>query len=845
MLLDLTTFTEIDPLNHWSQTSSRNTGANIIRDESSYVYKDYGVDFFGDTVQDIDVEITSVTNQSYYYPPVIGVWGLFNNLGDYASASNPSLSVYTEMIRNSTTNYYIRFRCAQNYQSQSYYATIGTKYYLKITSNGTNGTCKIYPTSGDRVADTNILQTLSITVVATLYRYLKVGFSWGQNSSGITATGYVENVDDGTLPPEIIETDTLSLSDSIAVLRSGEETLEKPDACTLNDAIEIYGIDIVDINNKIYISKEELIDIDSKINTVISVISDCTNLISSVNGEVEDIDNDIRTLAESTNNVQNDIRVLADYQIPGDVGFQSLGTEYIKVYINEEEKIDVTIDTITITKVLNGVHTASFELGRTYDSTKPDTDSTVLIKYHNWLLYKGYISSITPASTPESIRINCSDKYWKRNREKVYFFVGHKPEDNEETYYYYISHALSNAIGWNPGIGNFIPQTMNLFGTPESDAIASLITNSGNFAWYYDENENKKLWEAGRGSIINLERQELDKNLGLYQVLKHQFTESILNIVNKLRVQMGDKVIRTFNITGGTKEYPAYTYVSVAHTAVNPDWDDNYEILAKNSGTGYGWDWHNVSDKDKYSDVFTKYKLPFLDPEMESWTDRYPPQVEIIIPWFGSSWECSVKEGLLTEGFTIDYENRELIFNEPIYLVRKNEYGMATEIKRAMVSLSLWKKKYYSNTNEGDDPESDISYPLMFFTDKVGTYPETIINLLQLSNLSIQYGGRYEDDEGERTIIPSWNDTAFAKDLAYWQLSKTAYKEIKGSINVTLDTVVTYGMNLSNRIQIDGVTENALNIMSMTYNISNFTVAIQLQNGQYYRRNTSLPSHGV
>ncbi len=662
-----------------------------------------------------------------------------------------------------------------------------------------------------------------------------------------------------TRPQKVYLEDTLNLSDSIIKgnLYRKEEGLNiedsinidiqyhknLEDALSLNDTIEAYAIDTEDITNKIRTRKLVLEDIDNKINTAIGVISDCTNLVSLVNGEIGDMDNDIRTLAESTNNVQNDIRILADYQIPGDAGFQSLGKEYIKVYIDGSEQTDLDVDSVTITKIISGIHTASFELGRAYDSTKPDMESVVLIKYHNWLLYKGYISSITPASTPESIRINCSDKYWKRNREKVYFFVGHKPTDDKEKYYYYISTALSTAIGWNPGIGNFVPQTITLFGTSESDAITNLITESGNFGWYYDENEDKKLWEAGRGSIVNLERQEIGKNLGLYQVLRHSFTENVLNIVNKLRVHMGDKVIRRFNATGGTKEYPGYTYESI-HTAVNPDWNDNYEVLAKNSDNGYGWDWHKSSDNDKYEDVFIKYDLPFLNPESGSWTDRYPPQVEIIIP-YSLWWECSVEEGILTEGFTIDYENQKLTFNKPIYLFRNNDYGEADEIRAPMVSLRLWKKRFYSNTeDESDDPESDVSYPLMFFTDKVGTYPETIMELLELTNLSIQYGGRYTDIDGNTVVVPSWNDTNFARDYAYWQLSNTAYKQTTGSVEITLDTAVTYGINLSNRIQIDGVTENALNINSMTYNISNFTVAVQLQNGQYYKRSVSLPSHG-
>jgi len=636
------------------------------------------------------------------------------------------------------------------------------------------------------------------------------------------------------------------LDDQITLLRDDSVTSQEEDEATITigDEFEFLATVRKDISQKIRTVKEEEIDIDQKFNTAVRSTSYFVNLMSAVNGDISDFDNDIRTLAESTNNVDNDVRVLADYQVPGDTGFQSLGKEYVKVYIGGSEQTDLNVDSISITKIVNGAHTATFELGRAYDSTKPSVESVVTIYYHNWLLYKGYITSITPASTPEAIRINCNNLYWKENREKLYFFVGHEPVDNKEKYYYNISTALTNELGWSPGIGNFIPQTMNLFGIGKSEVTTDLITNCGNYGWYYDKDENKKLWTAGRGSIIDLERQEIGKNLGLYQVLRHQFTEDISTIVNKLRVQMGDKVIRNFNDTGETKEYPSFMYENI-NTAVNPDWDEDYEVLSKNSDNGYGWDWHKTEDNEKYKTVFTKYELPFLNPESESWTDRYPPQVEVILP-YSLWWECSLNEGVLTEGFTIDYDNQKLIFNEPIYLFIKNDYGEIEEIRAPMIRLKLWKKKYYSNTDdESEDPEIDISNPLLFITDKVGTYSETIIDLLQLTNLSIQIGGSYLDADGNRIIVPSWDDTDFAEDLAYWQLSNSAYKSIRGSIDVTLDSAVTYGIELSNRIQIDGVTENPLNIISMTYNMSNFQVTIQLQNGQYYRRKMSIPNHFV
>ncbi len=836
-LQDFTAYTEIDPGGYWSQTSTRNTATALPYTDTSKVYKDFGASYFGDFEHYFEVEHTGG-----HVGGVIGYWGLTNvpsTYFDMVIANDEGMYFFDQ---GTTFSFGIRMEDTTSKGDVKTGLTWNTVYYIKVGRTGTSIFWGIYPTSNDRENATNAIHSNTvINCIATPYRYMQVGFPFG-GGGAFPADGYVENLNltPGVVTPETFEgIDTIILSDGTQEEKRQDETLN------ITDNIEAYFKEVSDVNNKINLAVQTTEDTDNKINTVIRNLSDCLNVVNIADEQISDVTNDIRTHALTTSNVNNDIRVLASFQEPGDAGFQSLGKEYIKVYIDDVEQTDIDVDSITINKVLNGSHSASFELGRAYDSTKPDMDSTILIKYNTWLLYKGYISNITPASSPEAIRINCNDTYWKNNRTNKYFFVGHKPRDNKEKYYNTILNALSTELGWNPGIGNFIPETMNLFGTGESDSISQLIQNSGNFSWYYDETDTKKLWQAGRGNIVELEKQTIGTNLGLYQVLKHQFTDSVDSLINKLRVQMGDRVIRKFNDTGASKEYPAYQYQYIQLSAV-PDWDSQYERLAKNSedDDGYGWDYHPTSQNDLYKDVFKKFNLPFLDEELGSWTDVYPPEVSVLIP-YSLWWEASVKEGILTEGFSIDYENGKLTFTEPIYLKKKDDNGEVEDIRAPQVNLRIGKKTYYSNTEEEtDDPESDISNPLMFFTTKVGSYSETIIDLLSLTNLSIQQGGSYVDADGETKVIPSWDDTAFAQDLAYLQLSNSAYKKTAGSIEVTLDTLVTYGINLSNRINIDGVTDNSLNIISMSYNMANFTVNIQLEDKHYYNRTVSIPSHG-
>jgi len=673
--------------------------------------------------------------------------------------------------------------------------------------------------------------------------------------------------------------DIINLSDDIYINLSREEIILN-DTITLSDNI----LDWKDIINDFRIVMGVIEDIPNDFRSVIEVISDTTNIFNmSYAGDLKDIESDIRYVTEPTYDINNDFRMLKSWQIPGDAGFQSLGKEYIKVYINGSADDDVDIDSITIHKVLNESHTANFVIGRPYDTVnKPTIEHEVEIRYYEknwgnyWLLYKGYITQINPGDDPDSLKVNCQDKYWIRNREKKYFYIGHNPSDEQELYYEWISSGLSICGFSGTGIGNFVPQTMNLFGRGESDSITSLIINAGNYGWFYDVDGTKKLWTADRGSIINLERQELDKNIGLYQVLKHSFTESIENLVNKFRVEMGDKIIRRFNDYGENKEYESYYYHLDTTLTLTPAWDSTYERLASDDyepastdaegneisqvGTS-GIFRHTQEENELYKDVYTKYTIPFVSfiPEgFEAYTDRFEPKVFIhastssSMKYSGGEIAPGVFSPVLDEGYTIDYKNNTVTFGERKYFYTEDDDGKINSIRKPITNLRIWKQRFQARTNDpSDDPQNpgDITSPLVFITNKLGDYPETVWGSLQLSGLGIQIGGwtitGYDEEENPiRKYVPSWNDTTFAYDLAYWNLSKTSDKKISGSVDLTIDTICHYEINLAKRIMIDGILENSLNIKSMTYTLNNFTVSLELENDRYYKRTVSIQSRG-
>lgn len=618
-----------------------------------------------------------------------------------------------------------------------------------------------------------------------------------------------------------------------------------------------------DMDNDFRTKKLVLKDIDNKVNSVIEVKKDVSNIIHTAYlTELKNINNDIRIRKLTLYNINNDFRMMSSWQIPqaGEVGFQSAGKTEVKVYINSVEQTDVNVDSISINQVLNVPTTASFDLGRPYDDSKPNMDDEVQIKYNNILLFQGYVIEINPTDNPEHIKINCQDEYWNLNKTKKYCFVGHKPADTNEYYFPTIKEALTD-FGFVYNIGNFIPQTMDLYGTGIADGISTLIQKCGNYGFFLSPDKTKKLWQGGNGSIINLEKQVIETNLGLYQVIRHSFRENITGIINKFRVLLGNWTVKKTaqdSETGlGTKTYN-YTYYTSHVAWVSPVWNTGLEKLAKNSATGYGYDYQNPNID--YKDVFRKFWLPALDPKVGEWTDKYPPVIKVGGHWEGGVW---TEDEYIRDGFSINYEIHDdweipfgartyypsITFSEPMVDYILNSSGEVINTSRKVINLFLWKEHKVSytinkETNPDTEPIEDISNPMMFYTSQMGTYPDTMMEILHLSNLSKQEGYIVKDNNGIIIeIVPSWDDTEFAKDYANWELSKVCDKKITGSIDLTIDAMIYYNIDLSKRIKIEGIVD-PINIISITYNFNSFIATLNVESYRAYQRTKSLASHG-
>jgi hypothetical protein len=672
---------------------------------------------------------------------------------------------------------------------------------------------------------------------------------------------------------KIYPSESATLSDDVLVSLSSMKDIDNDfrfsilTRININNFINTVIQVLKNINNKINFVKQELFHIVQKCNTAVLTINNVKSAFHSVYGIRQFILNKIGTLGITKSDINNDFRIKFAWQKAGLAGAQSLGKEYIKVYFNsggtgdiDVEQIDVDVDSISIGKVINASHNASLVLARPYDASKPAFETIVKIKYNDYLLYKGKIVTVNPTDNPEHISIECLDKYWDENRQKTWAYVGHILTNNH-------AGSISNPVFLQPfdfltewGFlsnfegGHFIPQTIDVFDTPRSDAITEVITNCGNFGWYYDENDVKRIWRGGAGSIINVEKQEIGKNIGLYQVINHQITESVENLVNKLRVELGTSTRVIPGRQQETREYKQH-WLSTYRISAIPDWDSGLEGNA--SRGGYGYNYHKPGTN--YGDVFKKFRFMtlFYDPTIQGgWTDIIPPYV-VIETGFGQGLSIpSGKLGKLEEGYSIDWDEGTLTLNEPFYFYDVDSKGRVVNRRAPNITLILTREKYITRTEvDGHDtPDQEIESQLGFITEKMGDYPVTVLDVLSLEGLSNQesftYASRATSYGTSRSTsisyvnVPGWNDNPFGGDIASWHLSKTCDPKITGTITLTLDAVLFYGIDLTKRIMIPGILTQPLNIMSMSYNMSDFTVTLNVENWRYFNRSVNFVSHG-
>src|SRR3990167_6767698 len=168
-LQNYTTYTETDPNNRYTVTSTKINVVGLDRNEDAHVVYDFGVNFFNENfTTKVDVYIDSASQVDGLLRMA---WGLANAIDDVSGlrvAGQSHLDIY--IAKTSTgglvaaSEYY-----GSNVFDNSIDLSLDTTYYLTIVrdeSIGTYGTlyCYIYSNSGR----TTLVDTLTITLRAKL-----------------------------------------------------------------------------------------------------------------------------------------------------------------------------------------------------------------------------------------------------------------------------------------------------------------------------------------------------------------------------------------------------------------------------------------------------------------------------------------------------------------------------------------------------------------------------------------------------------------------------------------------------------------------------------------------------
>lgn len=210
---DFTTYTEVDPNEHIDLVGTNHIDFDAWMNEDAYIYKDKGVDHFGDFEHLIAVKIISVSDtwsQAFIWTlqnrvdTVSGIAGEYEALIAINIVKSPGLNEIM-LVEYYTTPVY--------YQENSWvYAAFDTWYYLTIKKVGTSLTCKIYSDS----ARTTLITTLSLTLHADhKFRYIFSANVW----NNANARHYTIDIENLNLHPLIVKV-TRRIAGSIAGVAS-------------------------------------------------------------------------------------------------------------------------------------------------------------------------------------------------------------------------------------------------------------------------------------------------------------------------------------------------------------------------------------------------------------------------------------------------------------------------------------------------------------------------------------------------------------------------------------------------------------------------------------------------
>jgi hypothetical protein len=186
IMQDLAGYAETDPNSHIAVTIDRVTLANLNRDESAYLRKDFGANWFDLIRLDFTIYANSTSgNESMF------IMGFSNNVAGWGSWGTPFLALM--WFKNTSAQNSLTLWTDWSTYDASAVLSANTPYYISILRGaGLAGvTVLIYSDSARTTLVDTITANLSAT--ATKFRYLFAACSTDDNNATPKFNGYAEN----------------------------------------------------------------------------------------------------------------------------------------------------------------------------------------------------------------------------------------------------------------------------------------------------------------------------------------------------------------------------------------------------------------------------------------------------------------------------------------------------------------------------------------------------------------------------------------------------------------------------------------------------------------------------
>ncbi|MFA6040611.1 MAG: hypothetical protein WC733_03830 [Methylophilus sp.] len=166
---DLTTYIEIDPTDVLAVTANDVTFTNLTRLTSTYVYKDFGVDYFADFSINFEYKVTANSSGAINFNGMF--IALSNSIGEREAIRTASGNIQGILCGNNGASRFIGLcetKNGSNYASSFFTPSLNVNYYCTLSRVGTALNLKLYSDE----ARTTLVSQLSITVLALPFQYL-------------------------------------------------------------------------------------------------------------------------------------------------------------------------------------------------------------------------------------------------------------------------------------------------------------------------------------------------------------------------------------------------------------------------------------------------------------------------------------------------------------------------------------------------------------------------------------------------------------------------------------------------------------------------------------------------